>query len=177
MGLSNNLSCEAGSLSCCRPTPRGAFNQRFEALFPRAGALGWVVFFAPPPVCLVYLCMNVGPWGATHRSACPVLHNSESGPLCLSARMWAHRVCQWSDCLPHSSHTLPVSVLPRPCKSSPPWLPVSTPPTCLDECLFFISLGSDLLAVGFSVSSGCARRCSVSTYTTILVLPSISCVF
>ena len=29
------------------PTPRGAFNQRFEALFPLAGALGCVVCFAP----------------------------------------------------------------------------------------------------------------------------------
>ena len=29
------------------PTPRGVFNQRFEALFPRAGALGSVVCFAP----------------------------------------------------------------------------------------------------------------------------------
>ena len=27
------------------PTPRGAFNQRFEALFPRAGALGCMVCF------------------------------------------------------------------------------------------------------------------------------------
>ena len=29
------------------PTPRGAFNQRFEALFPRAVALGCAVCFAP----------------------------------------------------------------------------------------------------------------------------------
>ena len=31
------------------PTPRGAFNQRFEALFPRAGALGCAIRFAPRP--------------------------------------------------------------------------------------------------------------------------------
>ena len=37
-----------------------------------------------PVVCPVYLCENVGPRGATHRSACPVLHHSESGPLGLS---------------------------------------------------------------------------------------------
>ena len=36
---------------------------------------------------------------------------------------------------------------------------------------FFISLGLDFLAIQFSVSSGCARRCSVSTYAAILVLP------
>ena len=29
------------------PTPRGVFNQRFEALFPGAGALGCTVCFAP----------------------------------------------------------------------------------------------------------------------------------
>ena len=44
------------------------------------------------------------------------------------------------------------------------------PSTSLDECLFFMYLVSDFLAVQFSVSSGCARRCSVSTYTAILVL-------
>ena len=49
-------------------------------------------------------------------------------------------------------------------------VPVSAPPTGLDECLFFISLVSDPLAVRFSVSSGCGRRRSVSTYAAILVL-------
>ena len=39
----------------------------------------------------------------------------------------------------------------------------------LDECLFSISLVSVPLAVRFSVSSGCARRRSVSTYAAILV--------
>ena len=34
-------------VSPATPTPRGAFNQRFEALFPRAGALGCVVCFVP----------------------------------------------------------------------------------------------------------------------------------
>ena len=84
--------------------------------------------------------------------------------------MWGRRVCQWSDCLPRSSHTPPVSVPPQPRESSLPRLPVSAPPTGLDECLFFISLVSDFLAVRFSVSSGCARRRSVSTYAAILVL-------
>ena len=50
-------------------------------------------------------------------------------------------------------------------------VPVSAPPTGLDECLFFIYLVSDFLAIRFSVSSGCARRRSVSTYAAILVLP------
>ena len=49
---------------------------------------------------------------------------------------------------------------------------LSAPPTGLDECSFFISLVSDLLAIRFSVRSGCARRHSVSTYAAILVLLS-----
>ena len=107
-------------------------------------------------------------------SVFPVLLHSESGPLGLSAQMWACRVCQWSDCLPRSSHTLPVSVPLRQLESSPPWLPDSAPPTGLYECLFFIYLVSDSLAVRFSVSSSCARRLSVSTYAAILVLLFLS---
>ena len=34
VGLSNELSCEAGSFSHCRLHPQGVFNQWFEALFP-----------------------------------------------------------------------------------------------------------------------------------------------
>ena len=49
-------------------------------------------------------------------------------------------------------------------------VPVSAPPTGLDGCLFFIFLVLDFLAIRFSVSSVCARRRSVSTYTAILVL-------
>ena len=47
---------------------------------------------------------------------------------------------------------------------SPPLLPVWM------YVYFFIYLVSDFLAVRFSVSSGCARRRSVSTYTAILIL-------
>ena len=68
-------------------------------------------------------------------------HHS-SGFIC--GRMWGRRVCQWSDCLPRSSHTPPVSVPPQQRESSPPQLPVSTPPTGLDECLFFYLLGIGL---------------------------------
>ena len=44
-------------------TPTDVFNQKFEALFPQAGALGCVVCFAPPLFLLVYLCADVGPRG------------------------------------------------------------------------------------------------------------------
>ena len=68
--------------------------------------------------------------------------------------------------VPHSTSLGPATatrVLSTP-------VPVSAPPTGLDECLFFISLVSDFLAVQFSVSSSCARRRSMSTYAAILVL-------
>ena len=66
----------------------------------------------------VYLCVNVGPQGL------------------LVVRLPALL-----------SHTLPVSVPPWQRESSPPRLPVSAPPTGLDECLFFISLVLDFLAI------------------------------
>ena len=50
-------------------------------------------------------------------------------------------------------------------------VPVSAPPTGLDEGLISISLVLVPLAVRFSVSSGCARGRSVSPYAAILVLP------
>ena len=93
------------------------------------------------PDLSVCLCANVGPQGL------------------LVVRLPALLV-------PHSASLGPATatrVLSAP-------VPVSAPPTGLDERLFFISLVSDFLAVGFSVSSGCARRRSVSTYATILVL-------
>ena len=65
-------------------TPTGAFNQRFEALFPGAGALGCAVCFAPRPLSGLCVRANVGPRGATRRSTCPVLCHSESSPLGLS---------------------------------------------------------------------------------------------
>ena len=135
-------------------TPTGVFSQWSEALFPRNGDLGCMVCFAPPPFLLVYLCMNVGPWGLLAVALPALFHNL---PL------------------------LCVSQPPPCCKSSPPQLPVSAPPTGLHECFFFISL-----VVGLPCSSlfcqfwlflflnwccpsfGCARRCSVSTYASIL---------
>ena len=52
------------------PPTTGIFNQRFA----------WVAWSASfPAVCPVYLCASMGPRGVTRRSACPVLHHSESG--------------------------------------------------------------------------------------------------
>ena len=84
-------------------TPTGVFNQRFEALFPCAGALGCVVCFAPPLFLPVYLCVNVGPQGLPSTTS--------RGP-------------------PATTFLWVLST----------GLPVSAPPTSLDECFFFISL-------------------------------------
>ena len=94
------------------------------------------------PALSVYLCRNVGPQGLlVLRLPTPFIPHSASPGPATATR-----------------------VLSTP-------VPVSAPPTSLDECLFFISLVLDPLAIRFSVSSGCARRHSVSTYATILVLP------
>ena len=93
------------------------------------------------PALSVYLFGNVGPQGL------------------LVVRLPAPLV-------PHSASLGPTTatrVLSTP-------VPISAPPIGLDECFFFIYLVLDFLAIQFSVSSGCERRRSVSTYTAILVL-------
>ena len=54
------------------PTPTGVFNQRFEALFPRSGALGCAVCFAPCHLSglSVRECGATG--SASGWTACPV---------------------------------------------------------------------------------------------------------
>ena len=92
----------------------------------------------------VYLCVNVGPQGLlVVRLPAPFVPHFASLSPAMATRVFSAPV------------------------------PVSASPTCLDVCFFFIYLVSDSLAVGFSFSSGCARRRSVSTYAAILVLPSI----
>ena len=100
-------------------TLTGVFNHRFEALFPHAGTLGCMVCLSPQLSLPVYLHANVG---------LPSPQSSTS--LGLPATF------------------LPTS--PNLARPGPPaaallrvlsiWLPVSTPPTGLDECFFFNSL-------------------------------------
>ena len=92
-------------------TPMGVFNQRFEALFPGAGALGFTVCFAPPSFLPVYLCTNVRQqglpattlWGLPVAAWPALLHN-----------LPPHLVCQLSPCHESSPPRCP----------SPPLLPV-----------------------------------------------------
>ena len=93
------------------------------------------------PALSVYLCANVGPQGLL--------------VVILPAPF-----------VPHSASLGPAittRVLFAP-------VPVSAPSTSQDVCFFFIYLVSDFLEARFSVSPGCARRRSVSTYAAILVL-------
>ena len=98
-------------------------------------------FSATLSPALLFICTNVGPQGL------------------LVVRLPALLV-------PHSASLGPTTAT----RVLSALVPVSAPPTGLDVCVFFIYLVSDFLAIRFSVSSGCARRCSVSTYTAILVL-------
>ena len=61
------------------PTPTGAFNQRFEALFPCAGALGYSVCFAPR--LSVHACGAAG--SASGQTACPVRPTLRQSRSCM----------------------------------------------------------------------------------------------
>ena len=54
------------------PTPMGVFNQRFEALFPRAGALAYAVCFAPRCLSGLSVCECGAAGSASRQTACPV---------------------------------------------------------------------------------------------------------
>ena len=54
------------------PSPPGVFNQRFEALFSRSGALGCALCFTPPLI-LWFICVQCGAAGsASILIACPI---------------------------------------------------------------------------------------------------------
>ena len=82
-----------------------------------------------PAICLVYLWANVGPRGATRRSACPVLCHSESDPLGLSVRECGPQdllvVRLPAPFIPHSTSLGPATAMRV----------LSAPSTGLDECL------------------------------------------
>ena len=101
-----NSSVRLGVSPAAASTPMGVFNQRFEALFPRTGALSFAVCFAPPQFLRVYLCANVG-------------------PRCLLATAWPARF------VPQSPSLWVHQPLPC-CEFSLPRLPISAPPTGLD---------------------------------------------
>ena len=147
----------------------GAFTQRFEALFPCTGALGHVVCLAPHRLS-PFICVQM--WGlGVLPAALPAPFSTTLSP----ALFVYLRKCGAAGSASGQT-ACPVRPTLRQSRSchghaGPSTLvPVSAPPTRLDECLFSIFLVLVPLAVRFSVSSGCARRRSVSTYAAILVL-------
>ena len=152
------------------PTPRGIFNQRFEALFPRAGALRLEVCFAPCRSSW-FICAQM--WGlGLLPAALPAPFSATLSPA-LSVYL---RKCGVTGSASVQT-ARPIRPTLHQSRSATATRVLSTPAARLrpsyrlDECLFSIYLVSDFLAVRFSVSSGCVRRRSVSTYAAILVLP------
>ena len=87
MGLSNDLSCEAGVSPAAASTPTGALNKRPEALFPCAGALGCLDCFAPLRLSW-FIC--TGMWG---RGVLPAALPAQFSTT-LSPALWVYlRVC------------------------------------------------------------------------------------
>ena len=86
-------SVRLGVSPAAAPTPTGVFNQRLEALFPRAGALGCTVCLAP--CCSSSLSMRecgvAGCYPLLCLPRCLPLRVWPSRFIC--ARMWGRRVC------------------------------------------------------------------------------------
>ena len=133
-------------------TPTGVFNQRFEALFPGAGALGCEVCFGPPHSSQ----FSIRECGATGSASCPT-------------------AC------PQSTALLgpPAAALSRVLSA----LAAHLHPSYRSGWMFLLYLlgcrtsGCFLLLNCCCPSFGCARRCSVSTYASILSRSHLSWLF
>ena len=144
-------------------TPTGVFNQRFEALFPRAGALGCVVCFTPLPFLPVYLCATVGLQGLPATTLWSLLACSLVCPVAQSTTSLG----------PLAARRLAESPLCPGCPSPPlllVWINVSSlSPWLLDFHTVRFSVSSGCFSfLNCCPSFGCVRRHSVSTYASIL---------
>ena len=120
-------------------------------------------------------------WGFSFPSWSPGLYSLSHTPV-VSPGLSTHKCGTAQACLPAITWPTLVCQLLTCHASSPPRLPVSTPPTSVNECFFFISLVSRLqyssvfcqfwLCFVFKLvcyrSFGCARNWSLSTYISIL---------
>ena len=127
----------------------GVFNQRFEALFPRAGALGCAVCFAPRRLSRF---IRARMWGRRVLPAALPVAFSATLSLALSVYMCANVGPQGllvlglhAPFFPHSASLGPATAR----RVLFTLVPVSAPPTGLDVCFLFIYLVSDFLAVRF----------------------------
>ena len=132
-----------GVYPAAAPTPMGVFTQRFEALFPWAGALGWEVGH------LVHLLLPR--WPAT---ALPTL-------LCNPPPHWVHQPLPCQESSPPSCPSPPLLLV---------WMNVSLSLWLSDfhTVRFSLSSGCFLFLNCCCPSFGCVKRHSVSTYTSIL---------
>ena len=60
MGLSNDLSCEAGSLSCCCPNPHGLFQSEVSGFISPCWSPGLLGLLCSPPF-VWFICARM--WG------------------------------------------------------------------------------------------------------------------
>ena len=119
-----------GVTPAAAPIPMGAFNQRSEALFPRAGALGYTVCFAPHRSSW-FICARM--WGlGVLPTALPAPFSATLSPalsvyLCVNVGLQGLLVVRLPALfIPHSPGLGPTRatwVLSAPCLS-PPLLPV-----------------------------------------------------
>ena len=133
-----NSPVRLGVSPAAASTPMGVFNQRFEALFPPCWSPGLCGLFrspAVPPSLSMHECGATG--SASSYTACPV-----SSTIC------------------HLSESTSRRLAANPLH---PQLPISAPPSGLDECFFFISL-----VVRLPYSSVFCQFCLVFVFKLLL---------
>ena len=116
--------------------PMGIFNQRFEALFPGAGALDYVVCFSPR-CSSRFICVRV--WGlGVLPTTLPALFSATLSPdlsvyLCANVGSQGLLVVRLPALfVPHSASLGPAMAT----QVLSALVPVSAPPTSLDVCFF-----------------------------------------
>ena len=102
-------------------TPMGVFNQRFEALFPPCWSPGLRSLFSSPAIPPGLSMRECGATGSANHHLVGSASCSLACPIPQSATLLGPPAATF------------LGVLST-------WLPVSAPPTSLDECFFFISL-------------------------------------
>ena len=122
LGLSNKFSYKAGSFSCHLNTHWFFQSEVLRLYFPTLEP--WIagVCLAPLLFLLVYLHANVG----------------LPGPLAAAFPTWSSSHYLTSSLSCHFDHPCPPALALTQIFSAQ--LPISAPPTILDECVFFISL-------------------------------------
>ena len=138
-----NSPVRLGVSPAAASTPTGVFNQRFEALFPWAGALGCTVY---------HLVHQLLPHWPAETSPTP-LHNP---PPC-----WVRQPPPCHESSPPGCPSPPLLPVWMNVFSLSPWL------SDFHTVQFSVSSGCFFVVNCCSPSFGCVRRHSVSTYTSI----------